>query len=272
MDERDMAAAENSLSVLFITFNRSDLLQIAFDAFRNRAGLDNSRTEFIVSDDASAIAHVDRIRSMPFDMHLLADRNAGLGNNQNKAIAAATGTLILQVQDDCEFVGDTDLMANAFEILKAEPGVGIVQFNDLTPHIPHEVRTLQNGTVYRVFRNDLQEIARNCDERPYSDQPHLKRAAFCRDIGPYREAVPMTVMELDFKRRVACQERWTVAVIVGRPSFVHIGAERSFNPGAIRSRRLARIEAVPIAGGIFKFGRPYAKFCRDWLRLRLGRR
>jgi glycosyltransferase involved in cell wall biosynthesis len=270
MNRQNGVCADDSLSVVFITFNRSDLLEVVFHAFRSRANLVGLRTEFIVSDDASRRAHVDRIQSMPFDQYLLAEKNAGLGNNQNKAIAVATGNLILQVQDDCEFVGDRDLLANAIEILRAEPGVGIVQFNDLTPHIPHDVRRLANGTVYRIFRNDLQNQERSCDERPYSDQPHIKRAAFCKDIGPYREAVPMTVMELDFKRRVAGQEKWTVAVIVGQPSFVHIGAERSFNPGAIRSQRLARIEALPFAGRFFRIGRPYAKRCRDWLRMQFG--
>jgi glycosyltransferase involved in cell wall biosynthesis len=270
MNKPNVASAKQTLSVLFITFNRSDLLKVVVDAFRARARLDGLHTEFIVSDDASAQAHVAHIQSVSFDQYLLAKRNAGLGNNQNKAIAAATGNLILQIQDDCEYVGDKDLLANAVEILQVEPGVGIVQFNDLTPHIEHELRTLANGTVYRVFQNDLLEKERNCDQRPYSDQPHLKRAAFCKDIGPYREGVPMTVMELDFKRRVACQKKWAVGVIVGQKSFVHIGAERSFNPGALRSRRLARIEAMPIVGRFFVFARPYAKRWRDWLWMRLG--
>src|SRR5450759_3327150 len=93
---------EVDVSVLFITYNRSDLLEIAFRSIRERVDFGNLRVEFIVSDDASDPKHLSRIRSLPFDKHVLSAKNRGLGNNCNKGIAAADGKYILQIQDDCE--------------------------------------------------------------------------------------------------------------------------------------------------------------------------
>jgi hypothetical protein len=254
------------VSVLFITYNRSDLLEITYSAIRERMEFVNLRVEFIVSDDASDVEHITLIQSLPFDKHVLAAANGGLGKNCNKGNAAAAGRYILQIQDDCEFVGNRTLFSRAFEILQTNHDVGIVQLTDQTPGVDHEVRCLADGTRYLVFKNDLIPQKRDCGARPYSDQPHLKRMLFCEDIGPYREGVPMIEMEIDYQQKVACQKRWRVAAITQTPSFNHLGDMRSFNPCVVRARRLDRIERFPFVGPFLRRLRLAARLSRDWVR------
>lgn len=251
------------ISVLFISYNRSDLLDIALHSVRERMEFERLSVEFIVSDDASNKAHLSRVRSLPFHKHLLSATNKGLGNNCNKGIAAAEGHYILQVQDDCEFVGDRTLISKAVQILQADLEVGIVQLTHQTPDVAHEMRCLGDGTWYRVFKNDGVPQKRGCGSRPYSDQPHIKRRQFCEDIGPYREGVPMTDMELNYQQRVACQNRWRVASIERAPAFKHLGASRSYNPSAKRARRLKQLESYPVFGPILRRLRPAVRRVRD---------
>jgi len=254
------------VSVLFITYNRSDLLEIAFRSIRERMDFGNLRVEFVVSDDASDPAHLPRVRSLPFDKHLLSKANQGLGANTNKGIAVTTGRYILQIQDDFEFVGARTLLFTALQILQSDRDVGIVQLTNETPGVPHEARCLDDGTQYLVFENDGIPQLRDCSARPYSDRPHLKRRQFCEDVGPYRERVPMTDVELGYQQRVACQKRWRVATIAQVSAFRNLGSERSFNPCYIRARRLERIEGYPLVGPLLRQLRPAARRVRDWAR------
>lgn len=265
-EDKPLQRTDLDISVLFISYNRADLLEITFQAIRERMDFGDLRVEFIVSDDASDAEHLSRIRSLPFHKHVLATANKGLGNNQNKGIAAASGSYILQIQDDCQFVGDSTLIYKALEILQTDSDVGIVQLTDQTPDVDHDVRYLRDGTRYLVFKNDMIPQRRDSAARPYSDQPHLKRMQFCEDIGPYREGVPMTDMELDYGQRVACQQRWRVAAITQAHSFRHLGATRSFNPCVLRARRLERIERYPLLGPFLRRLRPVARRLRDWIK------
>lgn len=265
MDESG-ASGSIDVSVLFISYNRSDLLATAFHAIRDRVDFGGLRVEFLVSDDASDPAHLARVRALPFQKHVLSDLNKGLGDNCNKGISAAEGRYILQIQDDCEFVGKRQVIRSALAILEGDPEVGIVQLTQQTPDVAHEMRSLQDGTRYRVFENDGVPRRRDSGARPYSDQPHLKRRQFCEDIGPYKGGVPMSDMELDYQQRVACQGRWRVAAIELSPSFQHQGASRSFNPAHQRARRLAQFESSFVVGPIFRQLRPAMRWIRDRLR------
>jgi len=265
-DLQPLRPSEVDISVLFISYNRSDLLEIAFRSIRERVDFGNLHVEFVVSDDASDPAHLSRVRSLPFHKRVLSAANMGLGNNCNKGIAAVEGHYILQVQDDCEFVGERTLVSTAVQILQADPEVGSVQLTHQTLDVVHEIRCLEDGTRYRIYENDGISRRRDCGARPYSDQPHLKRRQFCADIGPYMEGVEMSEMELDYQQRVACQRRWRVASIELAPGFKHLGASRSFNPAHERARRLARIEGHAIVGPILRRFRPAVRRVRGWVR------
>ena len=253
------------LSVLFISFNRSDLLEISFRSLRERADLCGLRVEFVVSDDASQEPHAVRVRVLPFDIHVSESVNKGLGHNCNKGLRAARGAYILQIQDDCEYVGTPAAVLQAVQILREDEEIGIVQLTRQTPNVPHVVRHLGDGTRYVVFTNDGVAKRRPSGSRPYSDQPHLKRREFCDAIGPYREGVPMTVMELDYQQRVACQNRWRVACTDRSTDFTHIGAARSYNPGVLRAKRREQLERYPIVGPLSRAMRLQARRIRNWV-------
>ena len=251
------------VSILFITYNRSDLLEIAFRSIRERMDFGNLRVEFVVSDDASDPAHLSRVQSLPFDKHLLSEKNQGLGANTNKGIAATNGHYILQIQDDWEFVGARTLILTALQIMQVAPDVGIIQLTNETPGVPHEVRCLPDGTRYLVFENDGIPRLLYTDPRPYSDRPHLKRRQFCLDVGSYREGLRLDVMELTYQQQVACQKQWRVATLAQASAFSNLGTGRSFNPSAVRAKRLERIENYPVLGMVFRSSRPFLKTVRD---------
>ena len=254
------------VSILFITYNRSDLLEIAFQSVREGMDFGNLRVEFVVSDDASDPAHLSRVRSLPFDKHVLSAANEGLGANCNKGIAAAQGRYILQIQDDFEFVGARDLIFTALQVLQTDCDVGIIQLTNETPGVPHEVRCLPDGTRYLVFENDGIPRLRDTGARPYSDRPHLKRRQFCEDVGSYREGLRLDVMELTYQQQVACQKQWRVATLAQSSAFSNLGTGRSFNPCVVRAKRLERIENYPVLGMVFRSSRPFLKTVRDLFR------
>jgi hypothetical protein len=191
--------------------------------------------------------------------------NTGLGANCNRGLAAARGEYILQVQDDCEFVGPSGLLATALDIMRADLDVGTIQLTNQTPNVPHEIRHLK-GTPYWVFTNDGVPHPKECGERPYSDQPHLKRRRFAEDVGEYAEGVPMTAMEIGYQQKVATQSRWRVAYLPNESSFRHIGEQRSFNDSILRARRLDALERRPVVGAVFRRSRPHLRTLRRLLR------
>lgn len=244
------------ISVLLVTYNRSDMLERTVHFLRERADLDGLIVEYVITDDASEPAHLDRVLSLAADTHVTSPVNRGLGHNCNKGIAACAGKLIFQLQDDWEFLGPADVLKTAMRILDADPEIGVVQLIDAVPDLPHELRTLADGIAYRVFANDGLSQRRPSGARPYSDQPHVKHRQFIHDIGPYQEGVPMADMELDYQRAVACQTRWRVASLPGVSAFAHLGADQSFNTSTLRNQRLARLERTPIVGPLFRVVRP----------------
>src|SRR5215208_366310 len=113
------------ISVLFITYNRSDLLEQAYRSIREGMDFDGLRVEYVVADDGSTPAHIETISTLEFDSRILWPRNSGLGANTNRGISACRGNYILQVQDDFAFVGCRTLIAKSLTIMKADPEVGI---------------------------------------------------------------------------------------------------------------------------------------------------
>ena len=265
-EQEPLPRNEVDVSILFITYNRSDLLEIAFQSIRERMDFGSLRVEFVVSDDVSDPAHLSRVRSLPFHKHVLSEKNKGLGANTNKGITATDGRYILQIQDDFEFVGARTLILTALQIMQVDRDVGIIQLTNETPGVPHEVRSLEDGTRYLVFENDGIPKLRDSGARPYSDRPHLKRRQFCKDVGPYREGLRLDVMELTYQQQVACQKQWRVATIAQASAFSNLGTERSFNPSVVRARRLERLEGYPLVGPIFHRLRPAVRRARDWFR------
>ena len=219
------------ISFLFITYNRSDLLKQAVHSLRKAVMRTNLQPEYVVADDGSAAEHQLTIDTIGFDRKVVAKINGGLGANQNRGLAACSGKLVFQIQDDWLFVGEPDDLLNAVSILESDSEIGIVQLTEVGSDLSVESRITESGVAYEVFQNDRLPWRRSCGVRPYSDCPHLKSLPFVQEVGPYLEGVPMTEMENEYKMRVARQSRWRVARMKSRQIFVHVGATQSLNPG-----------------------------------------
>ncbi len=269
--EDDRTAPARGLSILFLTYNRSDLLKVAVDTIRPAAAQLKVPSEIVISDDASAPPHRQAISAIGADQVLWGSANAGLSHNHNKGIRGCRYAYILSLQDDWEFVGDAGTLAAAMAILDSDAEIGVVNLMPPTLPIPRSERRLGDGTAYTVFENDGLPRKRGSGHRPYTDRPHIKRRRFAADIGDYDEASPMTEAELDFQRRVACQSRWKVAHLHGPTPFVHLGAERTFNPAHHRAQRLERQYAIPVIGPAYRLVRNGARSVRSVVQRLLGR-
>jgi glycosyltransferase involved in cell wall biosynthesis len=254
------------VSVVLITYNRADLLVNTFSAIKAAIDACGLEAEYILCDDGSTESHRKILDALPVDRRLMAPRNQGLGANCNKGLAAARYKYILQIQDDTEFCGQPEALLRALEILHVDRRVGVVQLSSSMEAKIKEEICLSGGSSYVVFDNDGMPVERPCGLRPYSDQPHLKRREFCDDVGPYREDMPMTKMELEYQRRVANQERWYVAAPKEGVLFRHTGEGRTFNPSIKRAERIQLLERIPALGPILRFMRGLARRIRDALR------
>lgn len=231
---------------LFITYNRSDLLEKSFFSLRNAVLKIGLQAIYIASDDASNKEHQGKIDKMGFDLVISAASNSGLGANQNQGLAACKSGYIFQVQDDWIFTGNPSDLLQAINIVESDKRIGILQLTNVMSDLPVEQRKL-NSNGFRVFRNDGLPWYRNCSVRPYSDNPHLKRIEFVSDLGQYLEGVPMTVSENDFKKRVALQNKWKVAQM-DSCIFEHLGKEVSLNEGGKRHPVINMIKSIPLLG------------------------
>lgn len=239
------------LSVLFISYNRSELLRGAVATLRLALDRSGIPYEIIVADDCSDPGHANVVDSIDAVTVVRGSRNNGLGANANNGLRACRGRYILQVQDDWEYIGTpTDLQA-VVDILDRDGCIGILQMTPVGCDIPASRRDFAHA-AYLVFPNDGLPWRRSCDVRPYSDCPHIKRREFVDSVGPYVEGTPMTICETEYKHRVAVQRKWQVAQLVDLPLFRHMGKEHSLNPGGRRHLVVKALHAIPGIGPLFE--------------------
>jgi hypothetical protein len=189
------------------------------------------------------------MRRLPFDLFCFSKRNEGLGKNTNKGLKAATGHYILHLQDDWSCKGPPDFLQAGIEALEQFPDVGMVRYRPPPFDLPGEARLTRSGNRVIVYQNRPYERSHTMADHPYTDNPHIKRREFHELIGYYKEKVPMTVMELEFSRRVAGQENLRVALLEGYNVFSHTGEAHSFNPCNQRERLKQRLLANPVTRG-----------------------
>jgi glycosyltransferase involved in cell wall biosynthesis len=251
------------VSVVFVTYNRPYTLVAAFESFLALTDYPRERLELIVSDDGSDLETQDFIRRMDFDVHVLAPRNRGLGANMNRGVRAASGELILVLQDDWLCVGPSDYLRRCVALLGAYPDIGIVLVRDWGDRVVEERRPSPCGEAIVLSPRD----GLGAPARVYTDNPHLKRRDFHAVVGWYAEGVPMTAMENRMNVAVAAQSRYRAALFPDLRPFAHIGDKYSFNPG----RRRAALEkaALRLPGG--RGALRVAKACRRWVRQWRGR-
>lgn len=236
--------SEIDISVVCVTYNRSHLLARTLESLSSSLSEIACRTELIVADDCSDVVHRNFIDDLPGVHVVRTEKNSGLGRNANNGLSAARGEFILQLQDDWEYLSDARLLEGTLAFFRENPDIGIVQLTTVGSDLVLGTRR-HLGFEFCVFGNDRLPWRRNCDLRPYSDQPHIKRRQFVSDIGAYLEGTSMGAGENDYKKRVASQSRWKVAMIGGAPPFRHLGAEASFNPGGRRSHLARLVRRIP---------------------------
>lgn len=232
------------ISVVVITYNRSDALKKTVQRLREALDAISYSYELIIADDCSDTEHQLIIDSIPDVKVVRTNQNSGLGANVNNGLAHCAGRFILQLQDDWLINIEPDRFKVAISFLDNNQDVGILQLTSVGTDLPIEHREWA-GDGFQVFVNDRLPWNRSCVIRPYSDQPHLKRKEFIADVGPYLEHVPMTTCENEYKKRVANQTCWQVAMIDGPSCFLHFGADISLNPGGRRHPILRILKRLP---------------------------
>jgi glycosyltransferase involved in cell wall biosynthesis len=227
------------LTVVFITYNRSDLLATSFQAIRASKKL--AGVKVLCSDDFSKPEHLAKIERMGFDRVVAAQRNGGLGRNNNKGLKACDSKYVLMVQDDCKMVND-QAVVDAMTVLQADPSVGMVRlYGDPAP-FPLIERKAQ-GVRYWVADHTSEAYARlkagPVRKRVYSDQPHVRRRELHEKVvGYYAEGVPLEPTEMDYEDRMDAQSELFAAFLSPHEinHFVHLGEHASFRTSTMKQR------------------------------------
>lgn len=235
------------VSVLFITFNRIVTLRPTLSSFLASTDYPRDRLELICCDDCSPAFVQAELEAMPFDVHCLSKKRRGLGANVNQGLRAASGELILQIQDDWECRGPADYLRRAVASLQAAPEVGMVILNRHPNPLPvRGFHTFEHGML-RVFDNRPSVAISRVGEHAYTDWPHLKHRSFHEKLGLYAEGIPMWEMELEFSRRANAQTETFIADIEGMDVFEHIGEAYSYNR-PWKKRVIRWVSGMPVAG------------------------
>jgi GT2 family glycosyltransferase len=216
------------VSVIVVGYNRFDLLKRTITSFLNTTTYPRKSLELILCDDASPASVQDQMRSLPFDVFLMASQNGGMGYNTNKGIQAATGAYILQLQDDWECSGPPDFIEAALALFQERPDVSFIRLREPFAG-PHALHTLRSGREAQIYRQRL-DWRSTAGEYVYSDNPHIKRRTLHDSLGRYLEDKPMNQVEMDFCRRFEKQGSAKAAFINGYLCFTHTGVAASFNP------------------------------------------
>lgn len=249
-----MSLAYEKVTAVFITYNRSDILQMTFDALKRWNGFPHVRK--ICSDDCSRPEHQARIKAMGFDEVLIPAKNQGLGANTNKGLRRVETDYVLMLQDDCTPV-DVTAIDRALEILETDPSVGMVRMMGDPRHFPFTRKQAPSGQLYWVCEHRSPEYAALKTQprriRIYSDQAQLRRKSIHESlIGYYLEKVPMENVEMDYEDRIDAQDRFYVAMLSPTEDkfFLHSGTEASLRLGKFRYRLEAKILKVVHAVGM----------------------
>lgn len=233
------------ISVVILTYKRLDLLRITLNSFLSRNVYPNF--EVIISDDGSASEVQSAIKKLPTTKCLFVEKNLGLGANANRGLRAARGEYILQLQDDWEFMGRGDELAQCVEVLEQLPQIGALRFYGVGgfPKVTcFKDIGLRQSKVYIIDR-----APENISYCPfiYTDTPHLKRRDFHAMLGVYREDLAMPDTEIEFAQRfysLSPLEIGYVAEHVG--VFVHRGEGQSLRPRNFKARVATALETTTL--------------------------
>lgn len=223
------------ISVLVTSYRRPALVARTLE--RLRSTCDYPNLEFVLSDDGSPEDDYREMLSCEFDRVVRSDRNRGLGANMNQGIRACTGSYILNLQDDWDFLGPRDLMRQAVEVLEAAPELHLVRFTTSGGSFAGAERR-------RVLDQEVLVATSRTTESLYlySDNPHLKRATFHQTFGFFDEVAGGRSERLFCERFRERRDASVVWLAAAPEAFRHTG-EISFRP----ERRLDRVRSAVAA-------------------------
>ncbi len=138
------------ISVVICTFNRSNRLEILFEAIRGLQNHDAFRTEFIFVDNNSTDdtrAKIESFKeSIRFSTSYLIEKKRGSSAARNAGIRKASGSVIAFLDDDC--LPDSQWLANIAEYFSNEDidvaGGKVLLYNPLD--LPLSIRTSDKET------------------------------------------------------------------------------------------------------------------------------
>ncbi len=217
------------VSVLYITFNRVDLLEKCLNSFLSNCSYPN--LELVVTDDCSDSEIQKKIRALPFDKFVFSEKRTGLGANTNRGINACTGDYILQIQDDFLCIASGGFLEQSVLALEAFSELGFLILSQRIDELPILKTEWVNGSTL-IFHKNISKSR----QWIYSDWPHLKKRALCATIGRYQEGKNMAHSEINMRDRFNSQNRFYGGTIKDLCPFEHIGADRSFRVPTLRTR------------------------------------
>jgi GT2 family glycosyltransferase len=114
---------------------------------------DWSRREILVVDNASTDGTAGWVRAHHPDVRILVQAvNTGAAGGRNRALAVASGEILITLDDDAELMNE-DATRRAVERLRSDPALGVVAFKILDPATGIEERK----SIPRVDKRRLDE-------------------------------------------------------------------------------------------------------------------
>lgn len=196
-----------NVTLLIAHYNRSKSLERLLASFRD---LGFKFGDIVVSDDGSKPEHQEYIKGLQstFNFRLItAEKNRGLGNNNNKGQDAVKTPLTLYVQEDFD---PTQKFPQAFtdgvSMLSEYPDIDLVRFYayEVHPYLK-PFKYDYNEMLFGVFKWHLHKMWL------YSDHPHLRRSNFFSKFGRYPEG--LKVEETEYRMMISFLKNKGKAVI-----------------------------------------------------------
>jgi len=250
------------VSALFITYRRFDLLRMSLDSFRRNTNYPH--IEVVIADDGSGPEIQAQIRTLNADVYAFAEKNRGLGANNNNGIRHCSGKYILMIQDDLECCGPPNYLRNAIQVMEANPTVGIINFWRGTDLVDEALPL--DGSDERCLTSKAPGNGLNGNVY-YSDLPHVVSLAASAYVGHYIEGCRMEECELDYHRRWQEQIKYVTAAFPAYNGgiFVHRGTEHSLRTGSFRYRLDQML--MPVANYLKQRYRPLYRVGREFIRM-----
>jgi GT2 family glycosyltransferase/tetratricopeptide (TPR) repeat protein/SAM-dependent methyltransferase len=212
-------------SIVILTHNQIECTRLCLDSIRLRT---DEPYELIVVDNASTDGTVDYLRSVAGVKLIVNDTNRGFPAGVNQGIAAAAGTQILLLNNDC--IVTTSWLRRLLDALKREPRIGLVG-----PCSNYVAGAQQVAVAYDDGLMGLDGFAWDwgkAHDKVLEDTTKL--VGFCLlirrevvdKIGLMDEQFGIGNFEDDDYSRRALQAGWRV--VIARDAFVHHFGSRTF--------------------------------------------